>query len=467
MYWGRTSHITQGGPTRMATILIVDDARSTLRALEVILKREGYTVLTAASGTEGLTHIEQHEVDLLLCDVKMPKMDGLTVLREVKAQDAGIAVVMMSGHGDISTAVSAMKEGAFDYLVKPFGEDEVLRAVQKALAMRALVVENLLLKRQVRDQFARAHVIGSSPTWNRVYQMVQQVAPSQATVLLTGESGTGKELIAGLLHRLSPRAERPFIVLNAAAMPATLLEAELFGYEKGAFTGALQRKPGHFELADAGTLFLDEIGDMPFEVQAKLLRVLQDGSFKRLGGISTLRVNVRVVAATNKDLSKEVASERFRQDLYYRLNVITIHLPPLRERLQDIPLLAAHFLQKYTRENRKEIATIQQEAIEHLMRYDWPGNVRELENVIERAVVLAKGSTITLTDLYLEEPQEKAPLNTNEYFVLPAKSTLAQIEREAIIQALRHTEGNREATARLLNIGPATLYRKFKEYQIQ
>jgi two-component system response regulator HydG len=451
----------------MATILIVDDARSTLRALEVILKREGYTVLTAVSGPEGLTHIEQHEVDLLLCDVKMPKMDGLTVLRQVKAQDAGIAVVMMSGHGDISTAVSAMKEGAFDYLVKPFGEDEVLRVAQKALAMRALVVENLLLKRQVRDQFARAHVIGSSPTWNRVYQMVQQVAPSQATVLLTGESGTGKELIAGLLHRLSPRAERPFIVLNAAAMPATLLEAELFGYEKGAFTGALQRKPGHFELADGGTLFLDEIGDMPFEVQAKLLRVLQDGTFKRLGGINTLRVNVRVVAATNKELSKEVASERFRQDLYYRLNVITIHLPPLRDRLQDIPLLAAHFLQKYARENHKEITAIQQEAMEHLMRYDWPGNVRELENVIERAVVLAKGSTITLADLYLEEPQEKAPLNTNEYFVLPAKSTLAQIEREAIIQALRHTEGNREATARLLNIGPATLYRKFKEYQIQ
>jgi DNA-binding NtrC family response regulator len=451
----------------MTTILIVDDARSTLRALEAILRREGYRVLTATSGEEGLTHIEQQEVDLLLCDVKMPKMDGLTVLRQVKAQDVSLAVVMMSGHGDISTAVSAMKEGAFDYLVKPFGEEEVLRVAQKALAMRALVVENLLLKRQVHDQFARAHVIGSSPAWSHIYQMVQQVAPSQATVLLTGESGTGKELIAGLLHRLSPRAERPFIVLNAAAMPATLLEAELFGYEKGAFTGALQRKPGHFELADGGTLFLDEIGDMPSEVQAKLLRVLQDGTFKRLGGVTTLRVNVRVIAATNKDLTKEVTAERFRQDLYYRLNVITITLPPLRERLQDVPLLAVHFLQKYVRENHKDITAIQQEAIDQLMAYDWPGNVRELENVIERAVVLAKGSTITLADLYLEESQDKAPLNTNEYFVLPAKSTMAQIEREAIIQALRHTEGNREATARLLNIGPATLYRKFKEYQIQ
>src|SRR5919198_6587205 len=451
----------------MASILVVDDARSTLRALEAILSREGYTVLTAASGEEALTHIEKHDVDLLLCDVKMPKMDGLTVLRQVKTHDAGIAAVMMSGHGDINTAVVAMKEGAFDYLVKPVSREDLLKTVQKALSVRSLIVENLLLKRQVRDQFARAQAIGSSPAWQRVCRMVEQVAPSQATILLTGESGTGKELIAGLLHRLSPRVERPFIVLNAAAMPATLLEAELFGYEKGAFTGALQRKPGHFELADGGTLFLDEIGDMPFEVQAKLLRVLQDGTFKRLGGINTLRVNVRVVAATNKELSKEVASARFRQDLYYRLNVITIHLPPLRERLQDIPLLAAHFLQKYARENHKEIVAIHQEAIEHLMGYDWPGNVRELENVIERAVVLAKGSVITLADLYLEEQQEKAPLNTNEYFVLPAKSTLAQIEREAIIQALRHTEGNREATARLLNIGPATLYRKFKEYQIQ
>src|SRR5499427_6931477 len=451
----------------MATILIVDDARSTLRALEVILKREGYTVLTAASGTEGLTSIEQHEVDLLLCDVKMPKMDGLTVLRQVKAQDAGLAVVMMSGHGDISTAVSAMKEGAFDYLVKPFGEDEVLKVVQKALAMRALVVENLLLKRQVRDQFARAHVIGSSPPWNRVNQMVQQVAPSQATVLLTGESGTGKELIAALLHRLSPRVERPFIVLNAAAMPATLLEAELFGYEKGAFTGALQRKPGHFELADGGTLFLDEIGDMPLEVQVKLLRVLQDGTFKRLGGTHTLQVNVRVVAATNKDLAKEVASEHFRQDLYYRLNVITVYLPPLRQRRQDIPLLAAYFLQKYAQENHKEVTAIQQEALQHLMAYDWPGNVRELENVIERAVVLTQGPTITMDDLSLEDQQDKILLNSSEYFVLPANATLAQIEREAIVQALQRSEGNRQAAARHLDIGPATLYRKFKEYQIQ
>jgi DNA-binding NtrC family response regulator len=233
----------------MASILVVDDARSTLRALEVILSREGYTVLTADSGEEAISLLGRHEIELLLCDVKMPKMDGLTLLRHVKTYDAGIAAVMMSGHGDITTAVAAMKEGAFDYMVKPLSKDDVLRTVQKALSVRALMVENLLLKRQVRDQFTRAQVIGSSPAWRRVCRMVEQIAPSQATVLLTGESGTGKEVIAGLLHRLSPRAERPFIVLNAAAMPATLLEAELFGYEKGAFTGALQRKPGHFELA--------------------------------------------------------------------------------------------------------------------------------------------------------------------------------------------------------------------------
>jgi len=451
----------------MASILVVDDAHSHRRALEALLGRAGYTVLTASSGDEVLAHLEHHEVDVLLCDISLPTMDGLAVLRHVHAHDAGIAAVMMSGHGDITTAVAAMREGAYDCLVKPISSEDLLSTVQKALAMRALYIENLVLKHQVYDQFAHVNVIGSSPAWQRVCQMVTQIAPSQAAVLLTGESGTGKELIAGLLHRLSPRAKRPFIVLNAAAMPATLLEAEIFGYEKGAFTGALHRKPGHFELADGGTLFLDEIGDMPVDMQAKLLRVLQDGTFTRLGGLQTLRVHVRVIAATNKEVSKEVAAERFRQDLYYRLNVITIHVPPLRERLQDVPLLAAHFLQKYARENHKAIVAIQQEAIEHLMKYNWPGNVRELENVIERAVVLAKGSVITLADLSLEEQQEKAPLNTNGYFVLPAKATLAQIEREAIIQALRHTDGNREATARLLNIGVATLYRKFKEYQIR
>ena len=451
----------------MAHILVADDARSTCRALETILSREGHTILIATSGQEALEHIEQQEVDLLLCDVKMPKMDGLAVLRHIKAHDTGVAVVMMSGHSDVAAAVEAMKQGAIDYLVKPLGKDDVLRAVQKALAVRALMVENLLLKRQVRDQFARARVIGSSAAWRRVCETVEQVAPSRATVLLTGESGTGKEIVAGLVHRLSPRAERPFIVLNAAAMPTTLLEAELFGYEKGAFTGALQRKPGHFELADGGTLFLDEIGDMPAEVQVKLLRVLQDGVFKRLGGTHNLQVDVRLIAATNKDLAQEVIAERFRQDLYYRLNVISIHLPPLRERRQDIPLLAAHFLRKYGEENRKEVTAIQQEVLQLLQAYVWPGNVRELENVIERAVVLVQGPTITAAELSLDDLQEKTLPNPENCFMLPMNVTFAQIEREAIVQALKQCEGNRQAVARMLDIGAATLYRKLKQYEIQ
>jgi two-component system, NtrC family, response regulator HydG len=297
--------------------------------------------------------------------------------------------------------------------------------------------------------------------------MVEQVAPAKATVLITGESGTGKELIASLLHRLSPRGDRPFVTLNAAALPATLLEAELFGYEKGAFTGAQQRKPGRFELADGGTLFLDEIGDMPMEVQVKLLRVLQDGTFERLGGTRTQQVDVRVVAATNKDLTQEVETQRFRMDLYYRLNVITLNLPPLRERREDIPLLVSHFLRKYAAQNHKEVTAIQQQALQRLEAYDWPGNVRELENVIERAVVLGQGSTVGVAELP-DHLQEKEPvLPANDHFSLPVNATLAEIERAAIVQALQQSSGNRQAAARTLDIGVATLYRKLKAYRLE
>jgi two-component system response regulator HydG len=450
----------------MANILVVDDDSDTRDALKVILQREGYTAHTAASGEEALDRLQNQNVDMLLCDVKMPNMDGLEVLRQVKAAESSLVVVMMSGHHDVAAAVDAMKQGAFDYLLKPLSKDEVLRTVQKALSVRALLVENLVLRHQVRDHMARAEVIGSSPAWRRVCELVQQVAPSQATVLLTGESGTGKELISGLLHRLSPRAERPFIVLNAAALPATLLEAELFGYEKGAFTGAIQRKLGHFELANGGTLFLDEIGDMPPEVQVKLLRVLQDGTLQRLGGTRTLQVDVRVVAATNKNLMEEVAAQRFRHDLYYRLNVISIRLPPLRERRQDIPLLAAHFLRKYARENSKPVTGIQQDALQRLQAYAWPGNVRELENIMERAVVLTQGSTITLADLNLDELPAPALIATEDHFMLPVNATMAQVERETIAQALRRNDGNRQAAARQLAIGVSTLYRKLKEYDL-
>jgi len=396
----------------------------------------------------------------------MPHMDGLTLLRHVKAQASGVVVVMMSGYPDVAAAVEAMKQGAFDYLVKPLGKDDVLRAVQKALTVRALLVEDLPLKRQMHDDFTSANVIGSSPPWRRVCEMVQQVAPARSTVLITGESGTGKELIAGLLHSLSPRAAGPFMTLNTAALPATLLEAELFGYEKGAFTGAQQRKPGCFELADGGTLLLDEIGDMPLEIQAKLLRVLQDGTFERLGSTRTLQADVRIVAATNKDLSQAVAEQRFRADLFYRIHVITLHLPPLRQRREDIPLLVAHFLRKYAQQNAKPITAIGQQALQRLQAYPWPGNVRELENVIERAVVLAQGSMIGMEDLP-PELQDQEPVSIPEqHVVLSADATLAQIEREAIVQTLQRHAGNRQVAARVLNIALATLYRKLKEYNL-
>jgi two-component system, NtrC family, response regulator HydG len=450
----------------MANILVVDDERSTLDALSTILSREGHDVLTVASGQEALTLLQDEDLDLLLSDVKMPKMDGLALLRHVKAHHPGTVVIMMSGHQDVTAAVEAMKAGAFDYLVKPFGREDVLRTIQKTLAHRALLVENLALKRQVRYQIARAQVIGSSPAWRKICEMVEQIAPSRATVLITGESGTGKELIAALIHHLSPRTDQPFITLNAAALPATLLEAELFGHEKGAFTGAQQRKPGRFELADGGTLFLDEIGDMPPEVQVKILRVLQDGAFERLGSTRTIRTDVRVVAATNKDLMQEVEAGRFRLDLYYRLNVITLQLPALRERREDIPLLVVHFLRKYAEQNNKQVNGIQQQALQYLQHYDWPGNVRELENVTERAVVLAKEPIIGMAELpgHFQE-KEFLPAPT-DHFVLPLNATLADIEREAIAQALQHSAGNRQATARSLNIGVATLYRKLKEYQL-
>ncbi len=450
----------------MAHILVVDDERSTLDALSTILGREGHDVLTVASAQEALTLLQDEELDLLLSDVKMPKMDGLALLRHVKAHHPGTIVSMMSGHQDVTAAVEAMKAGAFDYLVKPFGREDVLRTVQKALAHRLLLVENLALKRQVRYQIARAQVIGSSPAWRKICEMVEQIAPSRATVLINGESGTGKELIAGLIHHLSPRTDQPFITINAAALPATLLEAELFGHEKGAFTGAQQRKAGRFELADGGTLFLDEIGDMPPEVQVKILRVLQDGAFERLGSTRTMRTDVRVVAATNKDLMQEVEAGRFRLDLYYRLNVITLPLPALRQRREDIPLLVVHFLRKYAEQNNKEVSGIQQQALQYLQHYEWPGNVRELENVIERAVVLAKEPIIGIAELpgHFQE-KEFLPAPT-DHFVLPLHATLADIEREAIAQALHHSAGNRQATARSLNIGVATLYRKLKEYQL-
>jgi DNA-binding NtrC family response regulator len=355
-----------------------------------------------------------------------------------------------------------------DYLIKPFSWEEVSRSVQKALAFRTILVENLALKRQVEEPLAHAEVIGSSPAWKLIRDLVEQVAPSRGTVLVTGESGTGKELIARLIHRLSPRVNKPFITLNAAALPDTLLEAELFGYEKGAFTGALQRKPGRFELAHEGTLFLDEIGELPAPAQAKLLRVLQEGTLERLGGTKTLSVDVRIVAATHRVLKEEIDAQRFREDLYYRINVIAIPLPPLRERREDIPLLIHYFLQKHARQNHKELTAVQQDALRRLHAYDWPGNVRELENVIERAVILTSDATIGVPHLppHLQDRDPAATVVARGELLLPENTTLAHLERLAITQTLERCGGNRQAAAKVLDIGIATLYRKIKEYHL-
>ena len=431
----------------MPHVLVVDDVASTLRALEAILAQEGYTVTTTTSGEQALSLLGQHDIDLLLTDVKMGGMSGLDLLRQVKAEHPGICVIVMSGGQDIDVAVEAMKEGAFDYLVKPMSRERTVITLQKARAVQALIVENRILKKQVRDQFAQSEVIGSSQAWRHICELVGHVAPSRATLLVTGESGAGKEVIAMMAHRLSARAAQPFIVLNATALPPALLEAELFGYEKGAFTGAYERKPGHFELADGGTLFLDEIGDMPMEIQAKLLRVLQDGVFRRLGGRQDLRADVRLITATNKNLAEEVSMRRFREDLYYRLNVIAIHLPALRERRADIPLLASHFIRRYAEMNHKQVTSIQSEALEALKAYSWPGNVRELENVIERAVVLCQSTSITIDDLDLSHQRLGHLMDDEDYFMLPVHSDLATVERETILQALRHHAGNRQATA--------------------
>jgi two-component system response regulator HydG len=450
----------------MAAILVVDDERNTRESIEVILRREDHQVATMASGDAALDYLATHDVDLVISDVRMPGMDGLTLLRRVTSQNTGTVVVMISAHHDVTAAVEAIKNGAFDYLVKPFGKNEILRAVQKALTLRAVLVENLTLKRQVDEPFAQANIIGSSPVWRQVCQTVEQVAPSRSTVLVSGESGTGKELVAHVLHRLSPRAEQPFVTLNAAALPDNLVEAELFGYEKGAFTGAMQRKPGRFELANGGTLFLDEIGELPLAAQAKLLRVLQEGTFERLGGTRTHKVDVRIVAATNRNLFQEVTDRQFRQDLYYRINVIAIELPALRERRDDIPLLIAYFLRKYAQQNGKDIIAAQQEVLLRLQAYDWPGNVRELENVIERAVVLARHDTIQVADLppHLQAIEPNA--GVSRAFVFPPDATLSDIEREAISQALQQYHGNRKAVASRLGIGLATLYRKLNEYHL-
>ena len=443
-----------------ATLLVADDDPGLRESLERTLTREGFHVVLASDGNAALERLRGGGIDLVLTDLKMPGLTGIEVLRAAKAIAPDVDVILLTAFGTVEEAVRAMKAGAYDFLTKPFQRPQVLRLIRQALERRDLIQQNRELQQRLDVLLQQGIAIGSSPAFRRMMMLVDQVADSSATVLIQGESGTGKELVAKTIHARSARTKGPFVAVNCAALPEALLESELFGYEKGAFTGAAGRKEGRFELADGGTLFLDEVADLSPVTQPKILRVLQEGEFERLGGTRTLRVDVRIVAATNQDLAQMVREKRFREDLYYRLNVITINVPPLRERREDIHVLAQHFLRMYAAKNNRKLEGFTDEALRRLEAYAWPGNVRELENVIERGVVLARSAQMDVADL----PPEIAGATPLPEGVLSVRigTPLAEVEARLLEETLRVTKGNKTLTAKLLGIDPRTVSRKLE-----
>jgi len=449
------------GPT-MPTILIVEDEPKMLRLLELNLADAGYATRTASTAENGLKILAGDRIDLVLSDVKLPGMNGLEFLQAVKRANAAIPVVMMTAYGTVESAVEAMKEGASDFVLKPFSIEEIKLIVRKELDVRRLHEENRQLREALGQRYQFDNIVANSPGMQEVLATVEQVAPSNATVLLGGESGVGKDMIARAIHQHSRRVNGPFIKINCTAIPENLLESELFGYEKGAFTGAVMAKPGKFELADKGTIFLDEIGDMPSSLQVKLLRVLQEREFERLGGTRTIKVDVRVVAATNQDLRAALEQGTFREDLYYRLNVVPISIPPLREHKEDIPYLVDHFIKRFVEGSGKAIEGITPEAMKLLVDFHWPGNVRELENIIERAVVMTTGPKIDVGDIRLDilAPSANRPgldpvsmaADGSALPLLPEGLTLEQYEDKLIHEALQRAGGNKSQAARLLGL---------------
>jgi len=429
-------------------ILVVDDEEKLRRVIELQLLAAGYDVDKAASAEEGLKLAER--ADLVLTDLKLPGMDGLELLAAIRRQNMQAPVIVMTAFGTIEVAVQAMKSGAAEFLLKPFSLDHLMAVVQKALEVRALRDENRQLREELGKRYEFDNIIGRSPAMQEIFATIERVAPSRATVLLAGESGVGKDLIARAIHFHSPRRDRPFVKINCTALPENLMESELFGYEKGAFTGANTTKPGKFEQADTGTVFLDEIGDVPASIQVKLLRILQEREFERLGSNKTRHIDVRVIAATNQDLRAALEQGTFREDLYYRLNVVPINIIPLRERMQDIPFLAEHFLRKYAAEAENRIETITPAAMSKLMSYHWPGNVRELENAIERSVVMCTGETLDSADIKLDNAPR--PRSAGTELTLPPGMTLDQYEQELIREALKRANGNKSQAARALGL---------------
>ncbi len=450
--------------TEKQTVLIVDDQESIRLALSRLLSQEGYEVLLMEDGEGALNLLRENKINVILSDMKMPKMDGLRLLKASKLIKPEVEVILITAHGTIEKAVEAMKVGAYDFITKPFKKMVIANMIRKAMEKQALVVENKFLHEKLANSEHDRHsdIIGQSDIIREVIKLAEQVAPSQASVLIQGESGTGKEAIASLIHSIGARKDKPFVKVSCAALPDTLLESELFGYEKGAFTGAVTQKEGRFELAHDGTLFLDEIGEIAPSIQVKLLRVLQGGEFERLGGVKVLKSNVRIISATNVKLKDAIKQKTFREDLYYRLNVIPITIPPLRARREDIPLIINHYLKIYQEKNDKSISGISEEALDIMADYQWPGNVRELKNVIERAVVLSQGPIITQKDL----PENITGTRIEDRkFSIPFGMPLREIETKIIIETLKRSSGDKEVAAKLLGITPRTIYRRMNSLE--
>ncbi|RMF91993.1 MAG: sigma-54-dependent Fis family transcriptional regulator, partial [Candidatus Schekmanbacteria bacterium] len=443
-------------------ILIVDDERVICQHLKRVLEKEGYEVSVAGSGEEALQKLDAKAFKLAVVDIKMPGIDGLQLLDIIKKKYSDTSVVIMTAHGSIETAVSAMKRGAVDYLRKPFEIEEILLVVERVFERLNLLEENIYLKSQIEEKNRFGNIISQNHKMKNIFNIISTVAPTDSTVLIQGETGTGKELVARAIHYHSYRKGKRFVTINCGALPETLLESELFGHEKGSFTGAVRQKIGKFEYADGGTVFLDEIGDITPAMQVKLLRFLQEMEFERVGGNTTIGVDVRVICATNKNLQEEVREGRFREDLFYRINVVPINLPPLRERMEDLPLLALHFLRKYSEKMGKEITAISQDVLDKMMHYSWPGNVRELENIIERAVIMERSDTVTELDL---PPEISSPVSKGVNVVsysLP--EWIEENEKSYLIEILERYHGNVEKARIQAGIGTKTFYRKLKKY---
>src|SRR5437660_255104 len=458
------------GPNK-GTVLVVDDEEIMREILETLLKREGYDVRLASSGEEGLALARSTPFDAAIVDIMMPGLNGIETLDELKRIDEDLAVIMITAYASIESAISAMKAGAFDYISKPFKNDEVMAVLRNAMERRRLVHENRALRQNIQKRYHKfANIIGRSPRMRQVFDLIIQAAPSRSTILIQGESGTGKELVARAIHANSSRSDKSFVTVNSGNLPPDLLESTLFGHVKGAFTGAVYPKKGMFDLADKGSIFFDEIGNVPLETQAKLLRVIQERDFMRLGGMETIKVDVRIIAATNVDLRQMMEEGKFREDLFYRLHVISIQLPPLRDRKDDIPLLVHHFLEKYGEENRKRDLEVMPEALDLLTEYDWPGNVRELENVIERAVVLTPGTRIGVE--LIPDHVKKAPNFHMPQFVVPPegisfKDVITDFEKRLIESTLEAAGGVQKRAAELLHIKPTNLNEMIKRYDIR